>query len=83
MRINLNKKLMPTLYDININSKAKIHSLSVNHESSFRLSEMGLIPGSIVRVIKKNPFGGPIQLKLNDYYLAIRKEDAKMIFISQ
>ena len=34
-------------------------------------------------MVKKNPFGGPVQLKLNDYYIAIRKEDAQMISVEQ
>jgi Fe2+ transport system protein FeoA len=72
---------MSTLYDLNINSTAKIHSLHTVNESTLRLSQMGLVSGSTVRMIKKNPFGGPLELKLNDYYLAIRKEDAKMIYI--
>ena len=29
-----------------------------SHESISRLSEMGCIPGVLVRSIKKNPFGG-------------------------
>ena len=72
---------MSTLYDLNINSTGKIHSLNTVNESTLRLSQMGLVSGSIVRMIKKNPFGGPLQLKLNDYYIAIRKEDATMIYI--
>ena len=72
---------MSTLYDLNINSIAKIHSLNTVNESTLRLSQMGLVSGSTVRMIKKNPFGGPLELKLNDYYIAIRKEDAKMIYI--
>ena len=73
---------MSTLNDLNINSTAKIHSFKNSHESTARLSEMGIIPGSIVRLVKKNPFGGPLQLKLNNYYIAIRKEDAELIHIS-
>ena len=73
---------MSTLYDLNINKTATIHSLDNSYESTSRLSEMGVIPGSVVRVVKKNPFGGPLQLKLNNYYIAIRKEDAKMINIT-
>jgi len=72
---------MPSLYDLNINDVAKIHSLNTVNQSTLRLSEMGLIPGSTVRMVRKNPFGGPLQLKLNDYYIAIRKEDALMIHI--
>jgi len=72
---------MKNLYELHINTIGKIKSLNTKNESSLRLSEMGLIPGSIVRMVKRNPFGGPVQLKLNDYYIAIRKEDAQMIFV--
>ena len=47
------------------------------------VSELGLVAGSKVRLVKKNPFGGPIQIKLNNSYLAIRKEDAQMISVEQ
>ena len=81
MRVILNKDNMLTLYDLNIDDIGKIYSLKTANESTIRLSQMGLVPGCIVRIIKKNPFGGPLQLKLNDYYIAIRKEDAQLIQI--
>jgi len=74
---------MLTLYDLNINKPAKINSLSSSNVFCNRLSEMGVLPGSLVRVVKKNPFGGPIEIKLNNSYLAIRKEDAELISISK
>jgi|TARA_Y100000996_G_C22352347_1_gene573349 ferrous iron transport protein A len=74
---------MKTLYSLDINAVGKVQSLNTKNESTLRLSEMGLVPGSLVRMVKKNPFGGPVQLKLNDYYIAIRKEDAQMISIEQ
>lgn len=74
---------MKTLYDLNINQIGKISSLNTANESALRLSEMGFVPGSTVRMVKKNPFGGPLELKLNDYYIAIRKEDALMIEVEQ
>ena len=73
---------MSTINDLNINSTAKIHSMKNSYESTARLSEMGIIPGSIIRLVKKNPFNGPLQLKINNYYIAIRKEDADLIYIS-
>lgn len=74
---------MSTLYDLNINTSARIKLLENSDEFCNRLSEMGIVPGAMVRIVKKNPFGGPIQIKLNDYYLAIRKEDAEQIYISK
>ena len=73
---------MTNLYDVNINRVSTIHSLDGSYNSVSRLSEMGIIPGSVVRVVRRAPFGGPIQLKLNNFYIAIRKEDAEMISIN-
>ena len=45
---------MSTLYDLNINKPAKINSLNSSNVFCNRLSEMGVLPGSLVRVVKKN-----------------------------
>ena len=42
-----------------------------------RLLDMGLIPGTLVTVIKITPMGDPIELRLRGYELTIRMEDAK------
>ena len=83
MRINLIIILkMKKLYDININIAVKVINIDSYYSSLIRLSEMGIIPGTVIRIVKKTPFGGPIQLRLNNYYVAIRKEDAKMINVT-
>ena len=71
---------MKTLYSLNNNSIAKISHFG-DLKSITRLSEMGIISGTKVRLVKKTPFGGPVQIKINDYYLIIRKEDATKIYI--
>ena len=71
---------MNTLYKLNINEIARISYLA-DSISVVRLSEMGVVSGAKVRMIKKNPLGGPIQIKINDSYLILRKEDAIQIYI--
>jgi len=73
---------MNTLYDLNINTSAIIASLDSSSVVCNRLSELGLLPGAKVRLINKTPFGGPVQIKLNHSYLAVRKEDAILINVS-
>ena len=72
---------MNNLYEIDIDSSVEIDSLKNSNESKLRLSEMGLMPGVEVRMVKKTPFGGPIEVKLNNYYLTLRKEDALFIIV--
>ena len=74
---------MKTLYDLNVGEEAIIYDFNKSYALSLRLCEIGLIKGRNLRLIKKGPFGGPVQIKLNNNYIAIRKEDAKMIYIKR
>ena len=47
-----------------------------------RLLDMGLIPKTRVCVTKVAPLGDPIELRLRDYSLSIRLEDARQIEVS-
>ena len=44
-----------------------------------RLVDMGLTPGTEVKLIKIAPFGDPLELRLRGYELSLRKEDAAQI----
>ncbi len=46
-----------------------------------RLMEMGIIPGTSVKVVKAAPFGSPLQVKVRGYNLAIRKSEAEFVEI--
>ncbi len=46
-----------------------------------RLVDMGLTPGTVVKLVKIAPFGDPMELRLRGYELSLRKEDAAQIQI--
>lgn len=48
-----------------------------------RLMTMGLIPGTKVEVLNSAPFGDPIAIRLRSYNLALRKDDAANIQVTQ
>lgn len=50
--------------------------------TSFRLMEMGLIEGAEVQVVGRAPLGDPIQVRLGDYDLSIRRTDAEMVDVA-
>ena len=72
---------MLNLYQLDDNVSAIIEVMSINEQAKLRLSEMCVMVGTTIRMIKKTPFGGPVQIKVNNYYLAIRKEDAVNIMV--
>ena len=47
-----------------------------------RLMEMGVVPGAPVRVIKTAPLGDPIEVRVRDYHLAIRRAEAQTITVT-
>ncbi|MEZ5104156.1 MAG: ferrous iron transport protein B [Draconibacterium sp.] len=44
-----------------------------------RISEMGFIKGKEVKVIKNAPFNGPIEFKILNYNISLRKSEADLI----
>lgn len=48
-----------------------------------RLMTMGLIPGTKVEILQSAPFGDPIAVRLRAYNLALRKNDAALIEVSE
>lgn len=47
-----------------------------------RLVDMGLVAGTLVKVLKYAPLGDPIEIKVKGFNLALRKAEAAMIEIS-
>ena len=73
--------IMNTLYELDIDKSGRVVSFNNKNEAKVRLAEMGIMPGIDIRMIKKAPFGGPIHIKINNYYITLRKEDALLINI--
>ncbi len=73
---------MKNLYELEPDLIGTIARLDSNYDSKLRLAEMGVMPGVDIRMIKKSPFGGPVQVKINNYYLTLRKEDAILIYLN-
>ena len=48
-----------------------------------RLMTMGLIPGTRVEILRSAPMGDPIAIRLRSYNLAMRKDDATQIQVTQ
>ena len=46
-----------------------------------RLVDMGLTPGTVVKVVKVAPFGDPLEVQLRGYELSLRKDDAEQITV--
>lgn len=48
-----------------------------------RMMDMGIVPGVELEVIRRAPLGGPLQVRLKGYYLAMRREESSKIIVSE
>jgi ferrous iron transport protein A len=62
---------------------ARARVLAVNGESAIarRLMEMGVVPGAPVRVVKCAPLGDPLEVRVRNYHLALRRNEAQNISV--
>ena len=72
-----------TLFDLIDGEIATVHSFIGEMELQSRLVEMGILPGIRIRRIKTAPMNGPIELKVRDYHVSLRQDDARNILIQQ
>ena len=72
------------LSDLKVNTYAIILSVNIkNRRSRIRLLEMGLTPGTRIKVTKIAPFGGLIGIFFRGYELCISLEEASYILIDK
>ena len=62
--------------------RAVIREFEGNARLQSRFVEMGALPGVKVRMIKKTPFRGPLEVKIRSYHLSLRFQDALQILVS-
>jgi len=70
-----------TVGDLHRGDTGVVKSFLGGLDSQSRFLEMGILPGVELRLVKIAPLGGTIELKVRDYYLSIRHQDALNIVI--
>jgi DtxR family Mn-dependent transcriptional regulator len=58
-----------------------IESISGNSAIKRRIRDMGVTNGSLIEIVRMAPMGNPIEVKIKDYYLSLRKDEAADITV--
>lgn len=68
------------LSDLKVGQKGKVLQIKITNKQIKRhLLDMGITRGTVVEIKKIAPMGDPIDIKLRDYELCIRKADLQQI----
>ncbi|PPK57258.1 ferrous iron transport protein A [Malaciobacter marinus] len=74
----MNKKLI-MLDTLSKGQKAKIKKIRTDGKLLRRLLDMGFVMNSEIEVIREAPLFDPMELKIQNYYISIRKSEASLI----
>lgn len=73
-----------TLADMAAASHCRVLDAAEEHlEIQSRLYALGLYPGVEVKVLRFAPFGDPMQLKVGNALLSIRKQEAQFVRVEE
>jgi ferrous iron transport protein B len=68
-----------SLHELAPGASCIAHAVHCDRAVARRLMEMGLLPGTPITITRVAPFGDPIELRVRDYALSIRRCEAAAI----
>lgn len=74
---------MSTLADLGVDVSAKVARVEGAPALRRRLLEMGVLPGTVVRVVRVAPLGDPLVVRLRGYELSLRHDDARAVAVER
>ncbi|GFI09640.1 MAG: ferrous iron transport protein A [Lachnospiraceae bacterium] len=68
-----------TLKEMKPGQSGQVVSIGEKGPLKRRIMDMGITPGTAVKVIKTAPLGDPVEINVRGYELSLRKEEAARI----
>lgn len=72
-----------TLRDLKPGESGTVVSIGEKGPMKRRIMDMGITPGTSVKVIKVAPLGDPIEVNIRGYELSLRKDEAQRIIVEK
>lgn len=70
-----------TLDQLPVGRAAVICELTGDDSLTLRLMEMGLLEGEPIEFVGAAPLGDPLEFRVRDYHLSLRREEARRIVV--
>jgi ferrous iron transport protein A len=72
---------MPSLDQLRLGQRARVDAVRGDDAVVQRLLEMGLLEGEELEVIGFAPLGDPMEIRLRDYRLSLRRSEAARVTV--
>jgi ferrous iron transport protein A len=76
---------MLLLSNIQLNENVRVVGFIRGCDQGFRrqVMSMGLLPNSVLSIVRVAPFNDPVEIRLRDYRLIVRRADAQYIQVER
>lgn len=68
-----------TLAQLELGARARVTAVVGAGALGLRLLEMGFVPGTVVALVKRAPFGDPLELQVRGCHVSLRRAEAALI----
>lgn len=72
---------MIPLASLPIGGRGKLCARPDGEVPARRLAELGFVPGTEVRMVRRAPFGDPIEIELRGYRVCLRREQLEGLVV--
>lgn len=72
---------LTTLDRVAPGAKCRITRVQIKGPVRRRLMDMGVVSGAEIEVVRLAPLGDPMEIKVKDFLLSLRKDDAMFIAV--
>lgn len=70
-----------TLDSLQPGETTTVLAMNGDAEATHRLMEMGLLPGTPLRLVRFAPLGDPLEIEVRGYHLSLRRAEASAIVV--
>lgn len=72
-----------SLWQAPVGSQCKVKKINLNKSEKERILDLGMIPGTNIKVLQKSPLGDPTAYLIRGSVIALRSEYTKKITIEK
>ena len=78
----MSSSLITPLHQLPLGARGEVREVEGSDEVWLRLLEMGILPGTVVAVVKRAPLGDPLELRVRDQHLSLRRGEASRVQVT-
>jgi len=70
-----------TLAELSVGDSAVVEEIAGTDAISLRMMEMGIVPGTMVKLLGRAPLGDPLEFELRGFRLSLRVAEAARVTV--